>query len=345
MRQALMCLLMLASLSGVEAGQTLPFPVAAVTEQSIPQEQLFDATVEAVNQSTVSAQVAGRIESIAVDVDDYVAKDAVILRFRSPEQRAGVEATQAALREAQARHREAAAQFARLQSVYQKHVVSKSALDKASADLQAAKARLDAAQAGVTQSQEQLGHTEVRAPYGGIVVKRHVQVGESVTPGQALITGLSLDALRAVADVPQTLIEAVRSRNSARVFLPGQDGRAVAVSGLTIFPYADPQTHTFKVRVSLPAGVRDVYPGMLIKAAFATGEQTTLLVPAPAVVHRSEVTAVYVVDKGDHVALRQVRIGRRHDPGRIEVLAGLQAGERVALDPIRAGVYLKETGK
>lgn len=341
MRQALLCLLMFATVSGVTAGQTLPFPVAAVTEQSILQEQLFDATVEAVNQSTVSAQVAGRIESIDVDVDDYVAKDAVILRFRSPEQRAGVEATQATLREAQARHQEAAAQFARMQSVYEKHVVSKSALDQASADLRAAKARLDAAQAGLIQSQEQLSHTEVRAPYSGIVVKRHVQVGESVNPGQPLITGLSLDSLRAVADVPQTLIDAVRSRNAAHVLLPGPDAGTVAVSGLTIFPYADPQTHSFKVRVSLPAGMRGIYPGMLIKVAFATGELTTVLVPAQAVVHRSEVTAVYVVDKDDHVALRQVRVGRRHDPGRIEVLAGLQAGERVALDPIRAGVYLK----
>lgn len=341
MRQALVCVLMLATVSDAQAGQTLPFPVAAVTEQSILQEQLFDATVEAVNQSTVSAQVAGRIESIAVDVDDYVAKDAVILRFRSPEQRAGVEAMQAARREAQARHQEAAAQFARLQSVYERHLVAKSALDKASADMKAAKARLDAAQAGLTQAQEQLSHTEVRAPYSGIVVKRHVQVGESVNPGQPLITGLSLDSLRAVAEVPQTLIDAVRSRNVAHVLLPGPGAGTVAVSGLTVFPYADPQTHSFKVRVNLPAGVRGIYPGMLIKVAFITGEQTAVLAPVQAVVHRSEVTAVYVVDKNDHVALRQVRVGHRHDTGSIEVLAGLQAGERVALDPIRAGMYLK----
>jgi RND family efflux transporter MFP subunit len=342
MRLALMYMLMLATVSAAEAAQTLPFPVAAATEQAIAQEQLFDATVEAVNQSTVSAQVAGRIESIAVDVNDYVAKDAVILRFRSPEQRAGVEAMQATLNEAQARRQEAAAEYARMKSVYERHLVAKAALDKASADLKAAQARLEAAQASLAQSQEQLGHTEVRAPYSGIVVKRHVQVGESVNPGQPLITGLSLDSLRVVADVPQNLIDAVRSRNTAHVILSGPDGRTLAVSGLTIFPYADPQTHTFKVRVNLPAGVRDIYPGMLLKVAFVTGEQTTVLVPAQAIVHRSEVTAVYVVGKGDHVALRQVRIGRRHDPGGIEVLAGLQAGERVALDPIRAGMYLKE---
>ncbi len=70
---------------------------------------------------------------------------------------------------------------------YEKHVVSKSALDKASADLKAAKARLDAS---LIQSQEQLSHTAVRAPYSGTVVKRYVQVGESVNHGHPLITGL-----------------------------------------------------------------------------------------------------------------------------------------------------------
>ncbi len=341
MRQAFVSMLMLATVSGVNAGQVLPFPVATVIEQPILQEQLFDATVEAVNQSTVSAQMAGRIESIAVDVNDYVAKDAVILRFRSPEQRAGVDAAQAVLRETLARRTEAETQFARLQAVYDKHLVAKSALDKGSADLKAAKARLDAAQAGLAQAQDQLSHTEVRAPYSGIVVKRYVQIGESVNPGQALITGLSLDSLRVVADIPQSLIEAVRGRNAAHVFLPGPDQAMVAVSGLTVFPYADPQTHTFKVRVNLPGGLHDIYPGMFLKVAFVTGEQTAVLVPVQAVVHRSEVTAVYVVNKSDHIALRQIRVGRRHAPASLEVLAGLQVGERVALDPIRAGMYLK----
>lgn len=342
MRQALLCVLILATMSSVMAAEVLPFPVEVVTQRSIPQKRLFDATIEAINQATVSSQVAGRIESIAVDVDDYVAKDDVILRFRNPEQRAGVESMQAALREAQARHIEAAAQFSRIQNIYQQKLVAKTALDKARADLNAAKARLDAAQANLTQSREQLSHTEVRAPYSGIVVQRHVEVGESVSPGQALITGLSLDALRAVADVPQSLIEAVRSRNEAQVLLPGADAGSVAVTGLTVFPYADPQTHTFKVRVNLPAGVRDIYPGMLIKVAFITGEQMRVLAPAQAVVYRSEVTAMYVVGADDQVALRQVRVGYVDGEGNIEVLAGLQDGERVALDPIRAGMYLKE---
>jgi multidrug efflux pump subunit AcrA (membrane-fusion protein) len=79
---------------------------------------------------------------------------------------------------------------------------------------------------------------------------------------------------------------------------------------------------------------------MFIKIGFVIGETQRLLVPADAVVRRSEVTAAYVVD-GTEVALRQLRLGRLYGD-RIEVLAGLEPGETIALDPVAAGVYVKE---
>ena len=80
---------------------------------------------------------------------------------------------------------------------------------------------------------------------------------------------------------------------------------------------------------------------MFAKVAFVVGETTRLRVPAEAVVHRSEVTAVYVTGPDGSIAFRHIRAGRSEE-GMTEVLAGLSEGERVALDPIRAGVYLKE---
>jgi multidrug efflux pump subunit AcrA (membrane-fusion protein) len=74
---------------------------------------------------------------------------------------------------------------------------------------------------------------------------------------------------------------------------------------------------------------------MFVKVGFVTGERDELLVPASAMVERSEVTGVYVVGADGRVALRQVRAGRRID-GRVEILAGLDAGEKVATDPVAA---------
>jgi RND family efflux transporter MFP subunit len=267
----------------------------------------------------------------------------VLLRFKDTEQQAALKAAQAGLKEAEARFAEAEAEFNRVQDVFAKKLVSKAALDRANADFEAARQRLEAAKAKMTQAQEQLDHTVVKAPYAGIVVKRHVETGETANIGQPLMTGFALDELRATASVPQSVIAKVRAQSRARVIVNGDDPRGVDANRLTIYPFADPATHTFKVRVDFPAGqTAGLYPGMFAKVAFTTGVEKRLLVPLRAIVHRSEVTAVYVVGDEEKMAFRQIRTGRVLDNEKVEVLAGLEEGERVALDPIHAGVVLKE---
>ena len=152
------------------------------------------------------------------------------------------------------------------------------------------------------------------------------------------MSGISLDELRVSVDVPQSVIPAVRGGGSARVYLP--DGTVTETRAITVFPFADLESNTFKVRVLLPRETRALFPGMLVKIGFVVGDKAELTVPKAAVVHRSEVTAVYVVLPGGHVHFRQVRLGRTLDDDAV-VLAGLTAGEPVALDPIAAGVVLK----
>ena len=310
------------------AAEQLPFSLVTATKQNVVREEQADAVLEAIQQATVSAQVSGRIIAVNVDVDDYVNKGAVIVRFRDTEQ-------QAALKSAQARYTEAEATYQRIQDVFKRKLASQSQLDTAAANFKAAKATLE-------QAQEQLEHTVVRAPYSGIVVERLVEVGEMASIGQGLMTGISLERLRAVAEVPQRYIDDVRKLGRARVIVT--DGHDTSIPGvkLTFSPYADSTTHTFRVRVDLPANQQGIYPGMFAKVAFVTGEEERLLVPTTAVVHRSEVTAVYVVDDMNHVTLRQIRTGHDLDDGHTEVLAGLAAGEQVAADPIAAGIYLKQ---
>lgn len=308
------------------AEPVFPFELATVERQSVMRETVMDAVIEAVHQATVSAQTSGRVTEVNFDVDDYVGKGDVLIRFRDTEQRAALQA-------ASARHAEAEAEFRRIRDIFARELVAKSAFDKAEASYKSAQASLE-------QAREQLEHTVVRAPYSGIVMKRHIEMGELASPGQALMTGLSLERLRAVADVPQSHIEILRSLSQARVGVAG--GESVESDRLTVSPYADSQSHSFRVRVELPQGDYGVYPGMFTKVAFAVGEEECLIIPAEAVVHRSEVTAVYVVGEDGRVRMRHVRAGRGLPGNRVEILAGLMAGERLALDPIRAGIHLKE---
>jgi RND family efflux transporter MFP subunit len=309
-----------------------------VESAPVPEERLLDGTVEAVNQSTVSAQTAGRIEAIHFDVNDQVKAGTVILRIRSTEQVAGLTQAQAALKEATAREAEAQQRYRRIDDMYQRRVVAKATFDEASAARDSAVARLIAARAGLDAAREGVAYTEVRVPYSGVVTQKFVQLGELVAPGTPLLAVASLDALRVVVEVPQSVVEQVRKVQKAVVYV---DGQRVEATGLTLFPSAQPQTSTFRLRIDIPKGVQGLAPGMFVKVGLVTGAADLLLVPRAAVVERSEMRAVYVVSPDARPSLRQVRLGHvRGD--RVEILAGLVAGERIALDPAAAGLRARQ---
>ena len=313
----------------------------AVTSREAPTERVLDGTVEAVNQSTVSAQTAGRVEAIFYDVNDEVPAGALIMRIRSTEQVANLTQAQAALKEATAREAEAQTRYERIADMYQRRVVAKATYDEASAARDAAVARLIAARAGLEAAREGVAYTEVRAPYPGVVTQKHVQVGEAVAPGTPLMTGASLDELRVVAEIPQSVIDQVRSARKAAVYV---DGRRIESTGITIFPAAQPGTNTFRARIDLPKGVQGLAPGMFVKVGLVVGEAERMLVPRSAVVQRSEMRGVYVVAPDGRVSLRQVRLGHARGE-QVEVLAGLADGERVALDPVAAGLKARQPAK
>ena len=315
----------------------VPFETATAIYEDAARERIWDGRVEAVNQATVSAQTSGRIAELPFDVNDYVDAGDIVMRFTDTEQKAALSRAEASLQEARARLAEANQAYERFSQMIENNSVSQSQLDQSRANRDAAQARLNAARSGVETAQEQLEYTVVRAPYAGIVSKRHVELGELVSPGQPLISGLSLQQLRVNVDVPQSMFHSVRTIGKGFAYI---DGERIAAESLTFFPVADAAANTFRVRVNLPDGAATLYPGMFIKVGFVVGETKRLLIPAAAVVRRSELSAVYVTDK-EKVSLRQVRLGRRYGES-IEILAGLMDGEAVALDPVRAGIWLKE---
>ncbi len=316
--------------------------LASVTVQrtDTPREQSWDGVVEAVNQATLYAQTSGRVVELPYDVNDFVKKDDVVVRFTDVEQTSAKRQAQAQLASARASYNEAEASYRRISEIYSRRLVSKADYDQALARRDAAKAAFEAARAGLRESGQKVDYTTVRAPYDGYVTKRWVQVGEAVQPGQPLISGVSLKQLRINVEVPQSAVAAIRRYDSAEVVL---DGQRLKVDKVIVFPYADPGTHSFNVRLELDGSHAGLYPGMTVKVAFEIGQATPLLVPRTALWHQGEVTGLYVIDKHG-VSLRQVRLGERHGD-RVEVLSGLSAGEVVATDPAAAASYLTSTRK
>lgn len=309
-----------------------------ITLEVMAEEYFFDGVIEAASQSTVSAQVGGRVAELPFDVGDYVPKDAVIVRLRGKEPQARQQQALAAVQEARAAFEEAQLYYRRAKALFEQQMLSQSDMDRLTANYEKARARFEAARAAADEAEAQLDYVTVRAPYAGVVTDRHAELGETVYPGTKLMTGIALENLRVVVEIPQQQIDALRTHRHARVIFP--DGRSLQTDSLTIFPYADPQTHTVKVRVDLPNGEQALYPGMLVKIAFVADQQAILPIPQSSVAQRSEVTGIYVLRDG-RLEFRQIRIGDPLPDGRVPVLAGLSSGETIVPDPLAAAVYLK----
>lgn len=335
---------------GAEKSATVPpaataLKSAAVELRVVDDTVTADAVVEAVRQSTVSAQIAGRVVELRFDVGDYVKRGEVIVRIDERAVAQAAAASEAQVAEASAALANARVQLERTRTLVAQKFLSPSALDKAEADAKAAQSRVTALLAGAGAAQTERSFATVVAPYSGIVSARHVELGEMAVPGKPLMTGFDPGSLRVVATVPQSQIAAIQAgagSGSARIEVPSASTWFDAKS-VTVVPAADPRTHTTRVRIDLKddalvKGAKGLFPGVFARAHFATGKSTRLMVPRQAVLRRSEVTAVYVIDDKGAAQLRQVRLGTAGDERAVEVLAGLKAGERVALEPVAAGM-------
>jgi RND family efflux transporter MFP subunit len=330
--------------SSVAAAAAPALRTAQVQYREVDQTYAAEGVVEAVKQSTVAAQIPGRVVAVNFDVGDRVKKGQVIVRIDPTEVNQAYAASQAQIAQAEATLRNAKAQFERTQMLVKQKFMSPAALDKAQADFHAAEAQLAAAKAGGGQAAATRAYATVTAPYSGVVSARLVELGEMAVPGKPLMTGFDPSDLRVTASVPQSELDAVRKRTGASVEFPALNKRVQAVR-VSILPAADAQTHTTQVRLDLPPGVEGLYPGMFARAYFAVGKVKKLLIPAAAVAKRSEVTGAYVVGENGEIRFRQLRVGEAAGGDEVEVLAGLAAGEKVALDPVAALEALKRGGK
>lgn len=297
----------------------------------------YDGVVEAVRQTVVAAQVAGAIVALEVKVGDRVRAGQMLARIDARAAEQNTAASDAQVQAARAALEVASREVERQRQLYQKRYISEAALDRAEAQFKSTTAQVNAqlAQAGAARTQS--GFFLVRAPYAGIVSEVPVALGDMAMPGRPLVTLYDPSALRVAASVPQTAIPPSLATQDARVQLagaPDREGAWVDPAHVTVLPTVDPASHTVVIRLDLPKG-GDLTPGMFARAWLPAVTGTgagKIVIPAQAVVRRAELSGVYVLDAGDRPLLRQVRLGRASGD-RVEVLAGVAAGDRVVTDP------------
>ena len=322
-------------------GQAAPVPTVVVKAAQSGASFALEGVVQPVRQATVSAQAAGRIAMYLVKAGDKVKAGQLLATIDDREAAVGVQRSRAQTDQADAELRNAQAQVERVRDLQAKGFVSKSALDTADAQYRSALAQR--AQAGAASQQSGLvqGFTRVTAPLDGWVLQTDAQAGDLAVPGKPLLVIYAPQPLRVVVQVPVSRMAELGL--AAGVQIQTAANQWTAPTSQSFLRTSDPVSQTTEWRLDLPADQgAGLLPGQQLPVKFNAGSsaavRTLLTVPTQAIVRRGELTAVYV-QSGASFSLRAVRLGR--SVGALgtegtEVLAGLKAGDVVALEPLRA---------
>jgi RND family efflux transporter MFP subunit len=289
--------------------------------------------LRAVSQAELGAQAAGRVTAVLVRSGESVRRGQVLLRIDSPGARAAAEAGDAQAAAAAAQQASARADFARAQRLHEQKYLSDAALERAQAQLKTIEAQSTASAAQARAARETAGWEELRAPYDGRVTSVSVAVGDLAAPGRPLIGVYAPGPMRVQAEIPEAAAGELAADQPARIeFAPGAcPGAPTLVKSWTLVPAIDARSRAMEVRVELP-DLQACPPGSLVRLGLPLRSARHLLaIPQSAVVHRGELDAVYAVDGEGRVGLRQVRLGEAVGDT-VEVLAGLESGERILRD-------------
>lgn len=171
------------------------------------------------------------------------------------------------------------------------------------------------------------------APFGGVIVKKFVEVGDTVQPGTPLLNFADVEYLQVEVEIPARLRSALKEGQMVEAELDPSN-RRVPVRVAHIFPMADPQRHTVKIKFDLPQGVSELgmYARVLVPdTTVATAANP--IIPSTAVRYNGSLPGVYVIADNGEPTLRLIRVGEELSNGFVTVLSGLKVGEQVLVNP------------
>jgi len=315
------CVLGLALVSGCgadpHAAAAKPLPSTAVTTAIATlvergAVELLPGTVRASRFATLQARVPGVVGRIAATPGEFVAAGAVLVELDAKEIAAKRD-------QAKAVAAQAAADFERARMLFDKQALTKAEFD-------ASQARAAGSAAAAAEAEIMVGYTIMTAPFAGVVVRKHAEIGDLLAPGRPVIELEDPTSLRLEVEIPESLAGTIAMGDKLRVQIgaAGLDAEAPVVE---VTPAADPVSRSVLMKLALPAGTAGLRSGQFGRVSIATAGGRMLAVPTTAVFRRGQIDAVFVVQDGI-ARLRLVRPGGS-EGDRITLRAGLADGETV----------------
>jgi multidrug efflux pump subunit AcrA (membrane-fusion protein) len=360
----------LAALSSLAAAQN-PIPASDdifVVEASTERPTIaVGGTVVPFREVTFAAQLPGRIKAISGIEGDAFEAGKVLIELDEAELLANRSAAVAALNAAEADMRNAGVQYNRelwspqgkaapggmgipnlFDQVFTRpmedFVGGRDRDAERSADLYASTTRIEQARSQIMRAQSEIQAIDAKlrdaksiAPFDGVIMQKMVEEGDTIQPGQPMLTYSDVTWLQVEVDVPARLAQGLQAMMILKQSASFDDHpEAVDVRVAQIFPMADMQRHTIKVKFDIPQGVSKpgMYAKVLIPDVTAASSMSQMpAIPSSAIRYRGNLPIVYVKNMEGYPELRMVREGRRLGNGLTTILSGIAEGDMVYANP------------
>ena len=341
---------------GRRAGLALTLGLAAVasgcSEEEVSVEELlpsvavhvlapidFDEEIhasgdlEARFHTKIAAEVDGRVTELAVDEGGTVEAGAIVIEIDPERRQLDLAAAEARLAQAKAKLRKERSQTKRIRELRSQSVSSIQQLEEAETMLASAQSDVSAAEASVGVASRAVADSSVAAPFAGIVARRSVELGEFVQKGTPLYELVALDPMEAIFSLTELDTERVRLGQSISISVGAFPDRTFSGVVSFVSPTIDPATRTLRIKAQVDNAEGLLRPGLFARVSLGVAKrEDVLMVPAEALLQRSEGVSVYRVVGEDRAEGRvervSVRTGAEHD-SMVEIRGDVRPGDRI----------------
>jgi membrane fusion protein (multidrug efflux system) len=305
--------------AGPETSEARPaarVSVETIRLESVPSVSELTGVVRPARRATLSTKVMGTIDRMPVSLGQRARAGDVLANIASEE-------TAARLAQAQAQLSQAKFDLGR-----ESELLAKNA---STSDLvHSLETRVSLSEASVREAEAVMGYAVIRAPFDCVVSRKFADVGDLAAPGSPLIEVEGADAFVVEADLPDSLVGALKPGSGAEIAVAAAAAPFTATLS-ELSSAADTASHTVRAKFTVPAGA-NARSGQFARVRIPGIVERMLLAPASAVVRDGQMERVFVVGEGRRAQLRLVRTGATVG-GRVEILSGLDDGESVVVAP------------
>lgn len=315
--------------------------LSVVIEPRTTQTFGFAGSVEPQVSADLAFRLLGRVVSRDVNVGDIVSKGTTIAALDPTALELAVQAAKAELSNAEAQFANAAASEERQRQLLAAANTTQAVFDAAQQARKAAEAGVERAKASLAKSQEQLGYARLFSDFDGVVTATGAEVGQTVSPGQTVVTVARSDLREAVVDIPDQLIGDLTAGTPFQVILQSLPTIQTEAKLREIAPQAEGSTRTRRVRLTLTDPPQAFRLGSTVTATRVTKVAPTIELPISALLEKDGVDKVWIVDpQTSSVNAKDIKVAAK-GAATFTVAGGLEAGMRV----VTAGVHSLSEGQ